>query len=337
MAQSRLPLKRRDVLVGSAALTLSSQVHAASVAAKITAQAQVNSPWDKHWDEFKAKMAPRNDIAIEYFLRGEIGNEEQMLTALRRNRVQIGGITMWGLAGIIPEAAVPMMPYLFDSTAEVDFVFDKYLGPRFDQLLQARGLKFLLWSEVGWNTLYTKKPVLVPADIKAMKIRGSPNFAAQAFLQAVGASPVALGIADIAPGLQTGLVDGGLSSLPFFYYGLKSFATDVTELNQCNDQGVQLANLDWWATLSADQQAAFETSFVPIDRARSDIRTLNDSLRANLVKEGLRVHALTAEQRAQWVALSLPTHEVILKQIAGQGREVYELIQAGKRAFAQKT
>jgi TRAP-type C4-dicarboxylate transport system substrate-binding protein len=329
---------RRQAVVGAAA-TLAAGLRparAAPTTAKITAQALADSPWDKHWDEFKANIARHPDIAVEYFLRGETGNEEQMLTALRRNRVQIGGITMWGLAGIIPEAAVPMMPYLFDSTAEVDFVFDTRLAAIFDGFLNEKGLKFLLWSEVGWNKLYTKRPVLVPADIKGMKIRGSPNYAAQAFLMSVGANPVALGIADIAPALQTGLVDGGLSSLTFFYYGLKAFATDLTDIDQCYDQGVQVANLEWWNGLSAEQQAAIRDAFVPIDRARADLRAHGAEVERKLLAEGLRIHRLSAEQRAQWVAAARQTHEAILTEIGGRGREIYDAILAGKRAFAER-
>jgi TRAP-type C4-dicarboxylate transport system substrate-binding protein len=332
-------MNRRDAVIGATALTLATipkHGQTATVTAKVTAQALVDSPWDKHWTEFKAKIAQHPDIAIEYYIRGETGNEEQMLNALRRNRVQIGGITMWGLAGIIPEAAVPMMPYLFDTTEEVDFVFDNYLEKPFDTFLNEKGLTFLHWSEVGWNKLYAKRPVLVPADIKGMKIRGSPNYAAQAFLMSVGANPVALGIADIAPALQTGLVDGGLSSLTFFYYGLKAFATDLTHINQCYDQGVQVANLEWWSGLTAEQQAAFRGAFVPIARARRDLRAHAADIERNLLAEGLRLHVLSAEQRAQWVDAAQSTHGAIVAEIGGKAREIYDLIQAGTRAFANR-
>ena len=333
-------MKRRDMLAGASAFAgvSFSQARSAKTAnAKITAQAMVGSPWDHQWDEFKANIARHPDITVEYYIRGETGSEEQMLTALRRNRVQIGGITMWGLAGIIPEAAGPLIPFLFDTTEEVDFVFDNFLAAPFDGFLQEKGLKFLLWSEVGWSNLYAKKPVLTPADAKGLKLRGSPSYAAQAFLMAVGANPVALGIADIAPALQTGLVDGGLSSLTFFYYGLKSFATDLTEVHQRYDQGFQIANLEWWNRLTADQQLAFQTAFVPMDRARHDLRAHNEDIKRNLLAEGLRIHTLTPDQRAQWVAATTSTHGDIVREIGGRAQEVYDLIQTGKRAFANKT
>ncbi len=183
-------LPRRAAGSGLAALAVARPSVGATVTAKITAQALVNSTGDHQWDEFKANIAKRSDFDFEFYICGETGNEEQMLTALRRNRVQIGGITMWGLAGIIPESAVPMLPYLFESEAEFDFVFDSFLSEPFGTMLRERGLVFLHWSEVGWSNLYSKRPVKLPTDIRGMKVRGSPNFAAQAFLESVGAKPL---------------------------------------------------------------------------------------------------------------------------------------------------
>ncbi|MEQ9112240.1 MAG: TRAP transporter substrate-binding protein DctP [Rhodospirillaceae bacterium] len=304
---------------------------------KVTALSQVDSPWDHHWDYFKAKINESPIVEMEYFIRGEVGTEETMLTALRRNRIQIGGITMWGLAGIIPEAAVPMIPFLFDSEEEVDFVFDNYLQSIFTDFLADRGLVFLEWSEVGWNTLYANKPVLTPAAAEGLKLRGSPNFAAQAFLQSVGADSIPLGTADIAPALQTGLVDGGLSSLVFFYYGLSGFATDVTETNQSYDQGIQMANKQWWDSLTDEQRAVIKDAFFPIAPAREDVRTLITNLKSNMVERGISIHTPTPDQRALWVEATAPSHSIILDEIGGRAKEVYAAIQDGKRAFAAQS
>lgn len=301
---------------------------------KVTALAQVDSPWDRHWDYFKAKIDAAPDVEMDYYIRGEVGTEEQMLTALRRNRIQIGGITMWGLAGIIPEAAVPMIPFLFDSAAEVDFVFDNHLQPLFTEYLAERGLVFLEWSEVGWSNIYARKPVTSPEDMKGLKLRGSPNFAAQAFLQSVGADSIPLGTADIAPALQTGLVDGGLSSMVFFYYALSDFATDVTETHQSFDQGIQMANKQWWDELTDGHRATIQDAFFPIGPARKDVRTLVVELKSDLTSRGIALHSLTPDQRAKWVEATLPSHRAILDEIGGRSELVYTAIQEGKRAFA---
>jgi TRAP-type C4-dicarboxylate transport system substrate-binding protein len=304
---------------------------------KVTAMSQPDSPWDREWDYFKAKINDAPDIELEYFIRGEVGTEEQMLTALRRNRVQIGGITIWGLAGIVPEAAVPMIPFLFDTDAEVDFVFDNHLRPMFSELLAERGLVFLAWSEVGWNNLYANRAVLTPADAEGLKLRGSPNYAAQAFLQSVGADSVPLGTADIAPALQTGLVDGGLSSMVFFYFSFSDFASHVTETQQSYDQGIQMANKVWWDSLTEAQRGTIEDSFFPIGPSRDNIRALVTDFKADLVSRGIAIHSLSQAQRAQWVDATASTHRVILDEIGGRADEVYAAILEGKRAFAAQT
>ncbi len=304
---------------------------------KVTALAQVDSPWDHHWDYFKAKINEAPDVEMEYYIRGEVGTEETMLTALRRNRVQIGGITMWGLAGIVPEAAVPMIPFLFESEKEVDFVFDNYLIAPFTAFLAERGLVFMDWSEVGWNNLYADKPVLTPADAVGLRLRGSPNFAAQAFLQSIGADSIPLGTADIAPALQTGLVDGGLSGLVFFYYALSDFATHVTETHQSFDQGIQIANKQWWDSISENQRSTIVNAFYPIKDARADIRNLIKTLRSDLMAQGMTIHTLTARQRALWIEATAPSHRIILDEIGGRAEDVYAAILEGKRAFAAQS
>lgn len=327
----------RAALLIAAGLMMTSALPALSdevARGKVTALAQVDSPWDRHWDYFKAKIDTAPAVELEYFIRGEVGTEEQMLTALRRNRIQIGGITMWGLAGIMPEAAVPMIPFLFDSEAEVDFVFDNYLQPLFTEYLAERGLVFLEWSEVGWSNVYAGKPVPNPEDMDGLKLRGSPNFAAQAFLQSVGADSIPLGTADIAPALQTGLVDGGLSSMVFFYYALSDFATDVTETHQSFDQGIQMANKRWWDGLTEAQREIIRDAFFPINAARDDVRTLIKELKSDLVSRGIAIHPLTPDQRARWVEATLPSHRAILDEIGGRSEIVYAAILEGKRAFA---
>jgi len=321
------------VIVGT--VMCSTAVAADIARGKITAMSQVDSPWDKIWDHFKARAAQDSTLELEFYIRGELGTEEEMLGALRRNRVQVGGITMWGLAGLIPEAAVPMMPFLFESTEEVDAIFDNFLVEPFNALLNEKGMVFMQWSEVGWNSLYGKKPFLVPNDTKGVRLRGSPNFAAQAYLTAVDADPIPLGVADIVPALQTGLIDGGLSGLIYFYYSLRDFATDFTETKHSYDQGIEMANKQWWDSLDVNQQRTIRESWMPLDKARTLVRSLAVNLRAELISEGIAVHQLNSVQRDLWMSTTAATHGQIIKAVGGRAQDIYNAILEGKRAFAR--
>ena len=123
----------------------------------------------------------------------------------------------------------------------------------------------------------------------------------------------------------------------FFYYALSDFATDVTETQQSYDQGIQMANKQWWDSLNAEQQGEIRGAFYPIGPARADIRELIKSLRTDLVSRGMNVHSLTSDQRSQWVTATVPSHRAILDEIGGDAEKVYATILEGKRAFAARS
>jgi len=69
----------------------------------------------------------------------------------------------------------------------------------------------MMMPPTGIHTV--KKPVRTPADLKGMKIMGS-EFMLNATMQAAGATPVQLDIGDMAPSLNTGLIEGIMNHLP---------------------------------------------------------------------------------------------------------------------------
>jgi TRAP-type transport system periplasmic protein len=94
----------------------------------LTGRAAGNVPqgsiWEEYWLFRKSTLTANSEINMEYYLYGELGNEENMINSLRRNRVQISSASLWGLSATIPEVAVLSLPYLFESPEEADYVYD---------------------------------------------------------------------------------------------------------------------------------------------------------------------------------------------------------------------
>ena len=303
----------------------------------IAALAPPGSIWDTHWDLFKERIAEDPSIEFEMLIRGEVGNEENMLSAVRRNRVQITGGTMWSLSSVVPELSVILAPYVFDSVEEADYIYDVHLTPILTELFAEKNLVLLSWSETGANALYANRPVLVPTDSVGVKLRGSPNIAAQAFLRAVGADAVALGTAELAPALQTGVADGGLSAIMFFYTALRDFATDLTLTSQTYDKGLNLANGRWWSRLTDSQRDNIRAAFVEPERERAAIRKIDAENLERLPSMGVNVHRLSTEQKALWKEASAEVPLQIVEEIGGRSQELYDIIQEGKRSYAEQT
>jgi len=244
---------------GLVALLLVAGAGAEPLVGRAVAFAQPNSVWDQEWQRVKAGLAAQNAVRLEYFTRGERGSEEQMLHDIRRGRAHLGGMSLQGLASVVPELNLAMAPYIFDSADEVDFVYDNHLFDVFDPLFAAKNLALLQWVEVGWSGIYSDRPIGVPADAAGLRLRGSPNPAAQSFLAALGADSIPLGSADVVPSLQTGLIAGGVASVLFHFFVTRRYAGHLTLSRHSYDTGAIVVNRRWFEAATAAQRGANST------------------------------------------------------------------------------
>jgi TRAP-type C4-dicarboxylate transport system substrate-binding protein len=73
------------------------------------------------------------------------------------------------------------------------------------------------WMDGGSRSLYTKKPVKTPADLKGMKVRmmGNPLFVDT--MNAMGGNGIAMGYGEVFSALQTGVLDGAENNPPSMF------------------------------------------------------------------------------------------------------------------------
>ena len=82
---------------------------------------------------------------------GQLGSEENLVSGLRRN-IQFANLSAIIVSTLVPETAL-LMPYLFDSPEEAD-LYDNYLTPIFTEMLNQKGLKFLLGVKLISSCLF---------------------------------------------------------------------------------------------------------------------------------------------------------------------------------------
>ena len=98
-----------------------------------------NTIGEEHWLSFqrRAVAAGGGDIDIKMLIHGELGSEENIVSGLRRGRVQYANLSALIASTIVPELSVLYMPYLFESRDEADYVLDNYLTREYSKLLGA--------------------------------------------------------------------------------------------------------------------------------------------------------------------------------------------------------
>jgi TRAP-type C4-dicarboxylate transport system substrate-binding protein len=145
--------------------------------------------------------------------------------------------------------------------------------------------------------------MISPDDLRKTKLFISANRAAElSVYRCVGCNAVPLEVADILPGLQTGLID--CVCLPptiALAIQLDSPAPHMLDMNWVPLVGAAIINKKTWDSLSPEAQAAVRQSareagkLIKADGRRENVESI-EAMR----KRGLKIHTLTPEINAQW-------------------------------------
>ncbi len=171
----------------------------------------------KHFYDFEQSVKEKlPEIQTKMLVYGQLGSEENLVSGLRRNRVQFANLSAIIVSTLVPETALLYAPYLFDTPEEADFIYDNYLTPIFTEMLDEKNLKFIAWSEIGFHHVYSKSPVLKPDDLKGVRYRVSASLSSRYFAEAIGADLIPMGYGEIVQSLQTDLITAGDNSIALY-------------------------------------------------------------------------------------------------------------------------
>ncbi len=295
---------------------------------------------EQQWIDFekRAKAASRGAIRMKMLVRGELGPEEQIVSGLRRGRVNYANLSALSASTIVPEISVLYAPYLFDSEAESDFVFDTYLVPEFRKLFAQRGLEFIVFYELGFQQLWSrKKPILVPADARGVRFRVSAGKSSEIFGRAIGADLIPVSFADLLPSLQTGLVEAGENGITLYARtGTAGEAPHLSLTNHGLALSVIVADKRWWDRLQPAQQKILRESFPTAQWIRNATRAEIAGDLRDAAKLKIKVHRLTPAQRAEWVRALRGSQAELVRATGGDSQRIYDGVLAAKKAFAAR-
>lgn len=167
----------------------------------------------------KFEAATNGKYKLQMFPSGVLGGEKEMIEQTQVGAIAIARISLGPLGPVVPEVNVFNMPFVFRSEAHMRAVVDGPIGQEIlDKITNSPArLVALGWMDAGGRSLYTKKLVKTPADLKGMKVRmmGNPLFVDT--MNAMGGNGIAMGYGEVFSALQTGVIDGAENNPPALY------------------------------------------------------------------------------------------------------------------------
>jgi tripartite ATP-independent transporter DctP family solute receptor len=206
----------------------------------------------------KLEAATSGRIKVQMFPGAVLGQEKEAVEQTQLGAIQIARISLGVIGPIVPEVNVFNMPFVFRDVAHMRKVIDGDVGA--DLLEKVTGssarLVALGWMDGGSRSLYTKKPVRSPADLKGQKIRmmGNPLFVDT--MNAMGGNGISMAYGEVFTSLQTGVIDGAENNPPS-YFTANHYTTPAKYYAQTNHLIIPeifvMSKVTWDKLTPADQ------------------------------------------------------------------------------------
>ena len=159
-------------------------------------------------------------VQIQIFPSAQLGNEREVIEAVKANNIDIGTSAEGPVTGFVPEVSVLSIPYLFKAGPVAWKVLSGPFGQELKDLIYTKGkLKVLAFGMNGFRSFTnSRKPIYKLEDLKGLKIRVMQDRTYVAMVNALGAmaTPMAGGN-ELYSALQQKVVDGQENPLDGIY------------------------------------------------------------------------------------------------------------------------
>jgi TRAP-type C4-dicarboxylate transport system substrate-binding protein len=234
----------------------------------------------------------------------------------------------WG--NTIPEMNAPAIPFFFTDLEKIKR-FPKSEARKFlDELLAKKGVHSVSWLYITRISIFTsgKKPIKTLADFQGLKIRGLNSLTDNA-LKVVGAAPSAMPGSEVYQGLQSGVLDAGLTDISAAvsrrYYEVQKYGTVLPYFTVYFHM---YANPKWWESLKPEYRAAIEAAAA---KNEQDIIQITEDTAAAAVSQlkdkGMEITILSPAEVATWKAkMQQAVIDAFLKIAPQNGPKIIDLI-----------
>lgn len=207
----------------------------------------------------KLEAATTGRIKVQMFPGAVLGQEKEAVEQVQIGAIQLARISLGVVGPVAPDVDVFNMPFVFRDINHMRAVIDGPIGAELlDKVSNSPARLIALgWMDGGARSLYTKKMVKTPADLKGVKVRmmGNPLFVDT--MNAMGGNGISMAYGEVFSALQTGVIDGAENNPPSMFTS-NHYTTGTKFYAQTNHliiPEILVMSKVAWDKLSADDKA----------------------------------------------------------------------------------
>ena len=223
-------------------------------------------------------------------------------------------------------------PFFFASWDDVWKLLDSDWYAEQCQILADKGVTILASNWIyGERELMTKEKVVLPEDMKGMKIRlaNSPIYV-EGF-NALGATAVPMALGDVYTSLQNGTLDGVENPLSTLWgQSFQEVCSHIVMTGHIKNFSTWVIGTDYFQSLTAEQQALLKSTAEEAGIYNNQLKDETDVEYAQMLTDaGVEIIELTPEEIAVWKKAGESFYD--LSDSFGWSEGLYETTQAAMK------
>jgi TRAP-type C4-dicarboxylate transport system substrate-binding protein len=251
------------------------------------------------------------------------------LDALQNGTLEMAVFPMSYAVGKAAEFSIIIMPGTVPTLAHAMKLRGTPFQAKLNELAEKNGIHIVTWWWTPGAFATKDREVTGPKSVDGLKMRAAdPTF--EVMLKAAGASVVSMPSTEIYPSLQSGVLNGTLTSAETFVsmrlYEQTKFATVPSKYALWMLLQPLVMSKQHWDKLTPAQKKIFEAAAAKSDEFFLGVqKEAVDKMVAAYKKAGDNVHEMTQAEYDQWVALA---KETSWKEYASKSPTAKDLLDA---------
>jgi tripartite ATP-independent transporter DctP family solute receptor len=261
-------------------------------------------------DRFAELVGQRsnNRMRLRTYHSATLGQQDEAIQQMRLGALDFANFNLSPFNNLAPSTQVLTLPFLFRDVAHSHRVVDGPVGADIARDLEAIGIVTLSWFDAGARSLYTRRPVRAPEDLRGMKIRVQTSDLWIDLIRAMGANPTPLPFGEVYTSLQSGVIDGAENNWPS-YESTRHFevAKFYTTTEHSNVPEVLAVSRQRWQRLPEADRAILRDAAKEATRLQRELWAERERVsRERVVAGGAEVIEVT--DRTPWQRMMEPVY-----------------------------
>ena len=242
---------------------------------------------------------------------GELGNDGAILEGVRLGTIDIGLTGNPFFTQFAPRLNAMDLPFLFRDLNHAHKVMDSNIGTELLSDLEKNRMKGLAFWEIGFRQITnSKKPIVVPDDLKGIKIRTTPNKAHIEAFRIWGANPTPMAFTELYLALKTGTVDAQENPINNIYANRMFEVQKYLSLtNHAYTASIAAMNLNRFNGLPAEHRKALLESALEAASFQRDLNAKQEG--ENLAK--IKAAGVQVNEKADSPAFRKAAYDAVTK------------------------